>query len=203
MSENGKIFTRGGSTELGSIDTPDTFNYDLSSKKVRIVWHFDAAGEARTFTVAYRFRGLAVAYDDVVDVNLRVWGSNWSSPLGELAASITLPRPAALTPSYRVWGHPPSVNGVVTRTRPAALLRAVNIPSNQWVEMRVVFPRAAADLDRGREGRGGQRPGADRQEGGRRRGRLPARPRPARGREAARRPDAPLPPPASASARRS
>ena len=79
VSENGKIFTRGGSTELGSIDTPATFNYDLSSKKVRIVWHFDAAGEARTFTVAYRFRGLAVAYDDVVDVNLRVWGSNWSS----------------------------------------------------------------------------------------------------------------------------
>ena len=68
VSENGKIFTRGGSTELGSIDTPDTFNYDLSSKKVRIVWHFDAAGEARTFTVAYRFRGLAVAYDDVDDV---------------------------------------------------------------------------------------------------------------------------------------
>ena len=36
---------------------------------MRIVWHFQAAGEARTFTVAYRFRGLAVAYDDVVDVN--------------------------------------------------------------------------------------------------------------------------------------
>ena len=49
--------------------------------------------------------------------------------------------PGHLTPSYRVWGHPPSVNGVVTRTRPAALLRAVNIPSNQWVEERVVFPR--------------------------------------------------------------
>ena len=53
---------------------------------MRIVWHFQAAGEARTFTVSYRFRGLAVAYDDVVDVNLRVWGDDWASPLGELAA---------------------------------------------------------------------------------------------------------------------
>ena len=41
---------------------------------MRIVWHFDAAGEPHTYTVAYRFRGLAVAYDDVVDVNLKVWG---------------------------------------------------------------------------------------------------------------------------------
>ena len=162
---------------------------------MRIVWHFEAAGEARTFTVAYRFRGLAVAYDDVVDVNLRVWGANWSSPLGELAASMTLPRPAPLTPSYRVWGHPPSVNGVVTRTRPAALLRAVNIPSNQWVEMRVVFPRRLLTSTAGAKVVAGQRPGADRREGGRRRGRLPARPRPARGREAPRRPDGPLPPP--------
>ena len=68
VSEGGTRYSRGGSTELGSIDTPGTFNYESSSKRVRIVWHFQAAGEARTYTVSYRFRGLAVAYDDVVDV---------------------------------------------------------------------------------------------------------------------------------------
>ena len=41
---------------------------------MRIVWHFSARGEAHTYTVAYRFRGLAVAYSDIVDVNLKVWG---------------------------------------------------------------------------------------------------------------------------------
>ena len=79
VSEQGKTYTPGGSTELGSIDTPGTYAVDRSSHRVRVVWHFQAAGEARTFTVSYRFRGLAVAYDDVVDVNLKVWGDQWPS----------------------------------------------------------------------------------------------------------------------------
>ena len=40
-----------------------------------------------------------------------------------------------------MYGHPAWVNGVVARTPRAATLRAVNVPSHQWVEMRVVFPR--------------------------------------------------------------
>ena len=83
MSEGGTQYTRGGSTKLGSIDRSDTFNYEDNGKRVRIVWHFLAAGEPRTYTVSYRFRGLTVAYDDVVDVNLKVWGQNWSAPLVE------------------------------------------------------------------------------------------------------------------------
>ena len=49
---------------------------------MRIVWHYRASDERRTFTISYRFRGLAVAYDDVVDVNLRVWGDHWPVGLG-------------------------------------------------------------------------------------------------------------------------
>ena len=61
--------------KLGSIDRSDTFNYETNDKRVRIVWHFLAAGEPRTYTISYRFEGLTVAYDDVVDVNLKVWGA--------------------------------------------------------------------------------------------------------------------------------
>ena len=32
---------------------------------LRIVWHYTATNERRTFEVSYVFRGLAVAYDDV------------------------------------------------------------------------------------------------------------------------------------------
>jgi uncharacterized membrane protein len=106
VSEQGERYTRGGSTKLGSIDTPHTFNYELHKNKVRIVWHFSAAGEPHTYTVSYRFRGLAVAYDDIVDVNLKVWGANWSSPLDDLRATLTLPRPTTLGPKYLVYGHP-------------------------------------------------------------------------------------------------
>ena len=36
----------------------------------------------RTFEIRYALRGVAVAYDDVVDVNLKVWGDEWDVGLG-------------------------------------------------------------------------------------------------------------------------
>ena len=86
--------------------------------------------------------GLAVAYSDIVDVNLKVWGSNWEAPLPNLRATMILPKPTTLGPQYNVWGHPAWVKGVVSRTPPAALLRAVNVSAGQFVEMRVTFPRS-------------------------------------------------------------
>ena len=157
--------------KLGSIDTPG--HVQLRPHRARRCGSSGTSrrpGEPRTFTVAYRFRGLAVAYDDVVDVNLKVWGSNWSSPLGDLTASMTLPRPAPLGPALPRLGPPAWVNGVVDphAARPRSL-RAVNVPSHQFVELRVVFPRGAADArPRGAKVVDGQRPGEDRQGGGRR-----------------------------------
>jgi uncharacterized membrane protein len=142
VSEGTTRYTRGGSTKLGSIDRSDTFNYETSSKRVRVVWHFLAAGEPRTFTVAYRFRGLTAVHDDVADVDLKVWGSNWSSSLSDLTATVALPRAASLRSDYRVYGHPAWVHGVVARTARSATLRAAGVPSHQFVEIRVVFPRS-------------------------------------------------------------
>jgi hypothetical protein len=45
----------------------------------------------RTFEIRYRMRGVAVAYDDVVDVNLQVWGSQWDQSLAQLTATTTGP----------------------------------------------------------------------------------------------------------------
>jgi uncharacterized membrane protein len=142
VSEQGQKYTQGGSTELGSIDTPSTYAVDRSSHRIRVVWHFQAAGEPRTFTISYRFRGLAVAYDDVVDVNMKVWGAQWPEPVGDMRASITFPHPVPLNDSYRVWGHPAWVKGAVERTPEAATLHAVDVPAHQFVEERVAFPRS-------------------------------------------------------------
>ena len=57
-----------------------------------IVWHYSALDERRVFTITYRFRGLAVAYDDVVDVNMKVWGAHWPVGVSELKAAMALPR---------------------------------------------------------------------------------------------------------------
>ena len=104
---------------------------------IRIVWHYSATNEQRTFEISYRLKGLTVAYDDVVDVNLRLWGDEWEQRLGKLTATVT-----AQGPITRAWGHPVSVPGDVTIDGERALFRALDVPPDTWVEGRVLFPRA-------------------------------------------------------------
>src|SRR5439155_11754860 len=49
---------------------------------------------------------------------------------------------AALGPRYRVYGHPRWVKGITHRFPTEATLEAVDVPSQQFVELRVVFPRS-------------------------------------------------------------
>ena len=142
VSENGQPYSPGGNTKLGSIDTAGKFGVERDSNKVRIVWHYSASDEQRTFTISYRFRGLAVAYSDVVDVDLQVWGGEWKTSLSRLSATMQLPGPTQLGPRYRVYGHPRWVNGVTARFPTQATLQAVDVPAHQFVELRVVFPRS-------------------------------------------------------------
>ena len=58
---------------------------------MRIVWYFEARDQTRAFTISYTLRGVAVAYDDVVDVNLKVWGDQWAQPLDRLVGIETAP----------------------------------------------------------------------------------------------------------------
>ena len=138
VSENGRSYRPGGCTELKCADAPGTFGTAVVGRKVRIVWHYAAANELRTFDVHYRLAGVAVAYDDVVDVNLQVWGSEWDEPLGRLTATETAPGKI-----LRAWGHPVYVRGDVQLAGEKVLLRALNVPAGQFVELRTVIPRAA------------------------------------------------------------
>ena len=118
-ARTGRRYTRGGSTALGSIDTPGTFNFESTaagSGSCGTSRRPARRGRSRCRT---GFAGSRQAYDDVVDVNLRVWGDQWDAQLDDLTASLRLPHPVAFGPSYRVWGHPPWVNGVVHEHRVA------------------------------------------------------------------------------------
>ncbi|HEU4480462.1 MAG TPA: DUF2207 domain-containing protein, partial [Actinomycetota bacterium] len=145
VSERGAAYAGGASAELGSFGPPGTYGTTQVGDRFRIVWHYSAFNEARTFVVRYTLTGLAVAYDDVVDVNLRVWGDEWGEPLGLLEARMTIPdaRPGEV----RVWGHAGSVEGstALNENGKGASLSASNVPAGRWVEMRLVFPRAALD----------------------------------------------------------
>ena len=138
MSEAGRAYRPGGCTELGCADAPGTFGTTTVDNHLRVVWHYRAQDETRTFRIHYRLSGLAVAYDDVVDVNLQVWGSEWKEPLGRLTAHETAPGKI-----LRAWGHPVYVRGDVQLAGKQALLRALDVPAQQFVELRTVIPRSA------------------------------------------------------------
>ena len=151
VSENGRDYQPGASAELGSFGAPDTFGVAELGDRTRIVWHYDAFNEGRTFAVRYTLRGLAVAYDDVVDVNLRVWGDEWEQDLSILSAEMRLPGGAP--GETLVWGHPGDISGVTAlkANGRGATLSAANVPAGRWVEMRVVFPRDLLDSTSGAE----------------------------------------------------
>jgi hypothetical protein len=148
IEERGRQYDPGASAELGSSGAPYTYGVAQFPDRVRIVWHYSAFSDIRTFTIGYRLRGLAVAYDDVVDVNLKVWGDEWEQQLGQLNAVLLLPKPASGT-DYRVWGHPVSVRGDVSRAADHVELRAERVPAHQFVELRTVFPRSLLDSTAG------------------------------------------------------
>ena len=172
VSENGVAYRPGAPTELEPGGPVGTFGVRDLGGRIRVVWRFQSAsGGTRTFTVRYRMRGLAVAYDDVVDVNLKVWGDEWEQSLGRLSAEMRGPGNVV-----RAWGHPVWVKGDVTLQGNRALLRAVDISANQFVELRALFPRRSFTSDRGNEGRGRSRPAEDHRRGAGRRSRICPRP---------------------------
>src|SRR5262249_59058839 len=89
--ENGRRYVPGGCTDLGCSDREGTFGVARLDGKTRIVWHYSALDETRTFEIRYTLSGLAVAYDDVVDVNLNVWGDECKVGLPRLTATLAAP----------------------------------------------------------------------------------------------------------------
>ena len=94
----------GGCTELGCADPPGTFGVDARSAtrpaSSGTTRRATRCGRSRSAT---RCAGVAVAYDDVVDVNLKVWGDEWDEGLGQLTATLHAPGQdrARLGPSGR------------------------------------------------------------------------------------------------------
>ncbi len=139
----GPRYRPGGCAELGCFDPfPNRFGATAIPGGVRIVWHHKASDEQRTFDISYRVVDAVVAYDDLLDVQWQVWGSEWDQRLSELSASLSDPALDPADERYRVWGYPREVQSGETERDPGvARLTATDIPAGQFVEMRVLVPR--------------------------------------------------------------
>lgn len=160
LSQGGETYKPGGNTALGSNDRPGVFGVEDLGDVVRVVWHYRATDEQRTYDLAYRVTGAAVAYDDVIDVGWAVWGDEWDFDLAHLSASFTNPALDPANSAYRVWGHPRSVEGETVRSEGVTTLEASDVPSGTAVEIRVTVPRQPGqDVSGARRGEGDGLPG--------------------------------------------
>jgi uncharacterized membrane protein len=92
-----------------------------------------------TFKVAYDFkRGLKV-YDDVSELHFKLWGEEWEKSLAGLKATIHLPPEAESNIEY--WLHPESLASAHGLQGTTIVVETGKIPSNQWFEIRAVYPR--------------------------------------------------------------
>jgi uncharacterized membrane protein len=146
VSEGNRVYNPGGNTILGSFDRPGVFGTEDSidgQRGERVVWHYRAANEVRTFTITYRVPGGATAYDDVIDIGWTVWGDQWDFDLDHLSAGFTNPALDPADPDYRVWGHPRDVEGETARGAGVATLEAHDVHDHTAVEFRITMPRPA------------------------------------------------------------
>jgi uncharacterized membrane protein len=141
VTDSSGSYELGGCVLLGCASPTGLYGVEEIPGYVRIVWHYSAADETREFVLAYTMHGVATAYEDVIDVNLQVWGDQWPVGADSVTARVHIPGEPQEGDVY-VWGHPYDIDGSTSLgddgTSPS--LEATNVPSESWVELRAVFP---------------------------------------------------------------
>jgi uncharacterized membrane protein len=135
----------GGNTTLGSFDHPGTFGTENQKDGFRIVWHYRASDETRTFDLIYRVTGATTVHDDIVDVRWNVWGSQWDFWANDLHASIAA---ASGVAPEQAWVRPRSL-GEEVDVGDEASVSIDRVPEGEAVGLRAVFPRDAIDSTAG------------------------------------------------------
>lgn len=119
------------------------FSYSETSNGYELVGSLpDPTPEKVTFFVSYDHLGAVKVHRDVSEFHYKLWGNEWEKPLASLRSSITLP--AKNESEIQYWIHPPGYTQEVDVEHNVINLRTNEIPSNQWYEIRAVFPRIAA-----------------------------------------------------------
>lgn len=147
VAENGEALERGGNTTLGSFDDPGRYGVERISffdadgepqEGLRLVWHYRATDEERTFELVYRVERAVTAYDDVIDVGWVVWGDQWEFWLDRLEAEIVAPGSEPI----EAWVRPRSL-GADPTLGDAAAVEVERVPQGEAVTLRAVYPRQA------------------------------------------------------------
>ncbi len=141
-------YAPGGNTRIGSFDQPGRFGAEQirivdedggPTAGFRVVWHYRASDEDRTFVLRYDIEGAAIAYDDVVQVPWAVWGSQWEFWLDELDAGISLA--AGDAEPVQASLDPPTLRVSPELGPGSAAAEVDRVPAGEQVVLEATFPR--------------------------------------------------------------
>lgn len=134
-------YQQGGCAWLGCSSPAGTYGLDEQPGLARIVWHHSSQNQVRTFELIYRMTGVVTVYDDVADLQVKVWGEQWGVRADRVTAGVLLPGGAS-EGDVRVYGHPYGIEGesFLGDDGVSPGLEARNVPPHRFVEIRVVFP---------------------------------------------------------------
>lgn len=134
-------YDSGGCAWLGCSSPPGTYGLDEQAGLARVVWHHSSNDELRTFELVYRMSRVVTVYDDVADLQYKVWGEQWEVGADLVEAEVILPD-GATEGEVRVYGHPYGIDGRTSRgdDEVSPSLQARDVPPHRFVEIRVLFP---------------------------------------------------------------
>lgn len=134
-------YDSGGCAWLGCSSPPGTYGLDEQAGLARVVWHHSSNDELRTFELVYRMSRVVTVYDDVADLQYKVWGEQWEVGADLVEAEVILPD-GATEGEVRVYGHPYGIDGRTSRgdDEVSPTLQARDVPPHRFVEIRVLFP---------------------------------------------------------------
>ena len=146
VAEGSSRYTPGASTILGSFGVAGTFGAErISYQGLRIVWHYRASNEDRTFTVHYRLAGVVRRHPDVVDIQQQVWGDQWKQGLGSLSVRLILPGRTPTGPTYRSWVDPGFRSHTIAQQPGGVEATVKAIDPGSAVTLRTIVPSSLLD----------------------------------------------------------
>jgi uncharacterized membrane protein len=134
VSERGSAYSQHGS------ESPGTYSVAMNSRDVRVVWHYSARNETRTFDVSYTVTGLVSRYPDIAEYYHKLIGSSDNPAMRNVTARVTFPDAGQTTDNVRVWAHGPLSGTVAIESATAVTAQLARLPRGRFFELRVITP---------------------------------------------------------------
>ena len=113
------------------------FSINSNDNNANIMIFSPSAHESKTFRLEYTLYNVAAAHSDTAELYYKFLGENNETPIDYFSANIYLPQ--FTQDDINIFAHGPS-NGNIFFDNQSIKLEVANVPSNTFVEARVLFP---------------------------------------------------------------